>query len=65
MFGPFQGWELLIILFIVLLLFGHNRLGELGRSLGEGIRNFRKAISGEEEQKGAETSKKEGAKGGE
>ncbi len=49
MFGPFQGWEILIILVIVLLIFGPGRLGELGKSLGEGIRNFKKAVSGEEE----------------
>jgi len=49
MFGPFSGWEILIILVIVLLIFGPGRLGELGKSLGEGIRNFKKAVSGEEE----------------
>ncbi|NPA13711.1 MAG: twin-arginine translocase TatA/TatE family subunit [Aquificae bacterium] len=48
MFGPFHGWEILIILFIVLLIFGPGRLGELGKSLGEGIRNFKKAVSGED-----------------
>jgi len=49
MFGPFSGWEILVILFVVLLIFGPGRLGELGKSLGEGIRNFKKAVSGEEE----------------
>jgi sec-independent protein translocase protein TatA len=48
MFGPFTGWEILIILFVVLLIFGPGRLGELGKSLGEGIRNFKKAVSGED-----------------
>jgi sec-independent protein translocase protein TatA len=48
MFGPFSGWEILIILFVVLLIFGPGRLGELGKSLGEGIRNFKKAVSGED-----------------
>lgn len=51
MFGPFSGWEILVILVIVLLIFGPGRLGELGKSLGEGIRNFKKALSGEEEGK--------------
>ena len=51
MFGPFSGWEILVILVIVLLIFGPGRLGELGKSLGEGIRNFKKAMSGEEETK--------------
>lgn len=49
MFGPFSGWEILVILVVVLLIFGPGRLGELGKSLGEGIRNFKKAVSGEEE----------------
>ena len=41
--------ELLIILAIILLLFGASRLPEAGRALGEGIRNFKKALSGETE----------------
>jgi sec-independent protein translocase protein TatA len=35
--------ELLIILVIVVVIFGANRLPELGRSLGRGIRNFKDA----------------------
>jgi sec-independent protein translocase protein TatA len=50
MFGlGFQ--ELLVILVIVILIFGTSRIPELGRGLGEGIRNFRKSVKGEEEQK--------------
>lgn len=40
--------ELLIIMGIALLLFG-TRLPKVGRSLGEGIRNFKKGLAGEEE----------------
>jgi sec-independent protein translocase protein TatA len=40
--------ELLIILLIVIIIFGARRLPELGKSLGEGIRNFRKSMSGKE-----------------
>ncbi len=36
--------ELLVIFFVCLLLFGANRLPEIGRSLGEGIREFKKAF---------------------
>lgn len=36
--------ELLVILLVVLLLFGANRLPEIGKSLGEGIREFKKAV---------------------
>jgi sec-independent protein translocase protein TatA len=35
--------ELLIILLIVVLIFGANKLPELGRGIGRGIRNFRDA----------------------
>jgi len=59
MFGPFNGWEILIILLVVLLIFGPGRLGELGKSLGEGIRNFKKALSGEEETKNQNKEKEE------
>ncbi len=36
--------ELLVILLIALLLFGANRLPEIGKSLGEGIKEFKKAL---------------------
>ena len=42
--------ELLLILLIVVLIFGTSRIPELGRGLGEGIRNFKKSIKGDEEQ---------------
>lgn len=35
--------ELLIILVIVILIFGANRLPELGRGIGKGIKNFKDA----------------------
>ncbi len=38
--------ELLIILFIVFLIFGANKLPQLGAGLGEGIKNFKKSIKG-------------------
>ncbi len=36
--------ELLIILLVCLLLFGANRLPDIGKSLGEGIREFKRAM---------------------
>jgi sec-independent protein translocase protein TatA len=36
--------ELLIILVIVILIFGATRLPQIGRGLGEGIKNFRGAL---------------------
>ncbi len=48
MFGELGVPELLFILGIALLIFGPKRLGDLGKSLGEGIRGFRQAMRGEE-----------------
>jgi sec-independent protein translocase protein TatA len=39
--------ELLIIFLIVVVIFGATRLPQLGRGIGEGIRNFRNAIRGD------------------
>jgi sec-independent protein translocase protein TatA len=47
--GP---WQIIIIVLIVLLLFGAGRLSEIGKGLGEGIKNFKKGISGDEEDEG-------------
>ena len=41
--------ELFIILGIVILLFGGSKLPVLGRSLGEGINNFRRSFKGQDE----------------
>lgn len=50
--------ELLIILVVVLLLFGPQRLSGLGMALGQSIREFRHGLQGESEneQSGSETS---------
>lgn len=42
------GPELLLILLIVLVVFGHNRIPQLGDALGKGIRNFRKSFAKDE-----------------
>ena len=44
MLGSFGLPELLIILVIVVVLFGVNKLPRLGKGLGEGIRNFKDSI---------------------
>lgn len=41
--------EILIILGIALLLFGAGRLADIGKGLGEGIRNFKKGLKDDEE----------------
>lgn len=52
--------ELIIILVIVLLLFGANRLADLGGSLGKGIREFRKSVKEDEDEKAEQPSEKTG-----
>lgn len=38
--------ETLVILIVILLLFGAKRLPEIGRALGEGIKEFKKSLTG-------------------
>ena len=48
MFGlGFQ--ELVIILIIVVIVFGAGKLPDLGKGLGQGIKNFKKAVSGKDD----------------
>lgn len=42
--GLFQPFHLLLIVAIALLLFGPSKLADLGKGLGEGIRNFKESI---------------------
>jgi len=48
LFGPIGAWEIVLILLIVVFLFGARRIPEIARGLGEGIRNFRGSIKGDE-----------------
>jgi sec-independent protein translocase protein TatA len=56
MIGTF---EAILIFIIILLLFGAGKLPELGEGLGKGIRNFKKALKGEDEIDVTPLSKKE------
>ncbi|HYV84507.1 MAG TPA: twin-arginine translocase TatA/TatE family subunit [Patescibacteria group bacterium] len=42
--------ELILIFIIVLLIFGGKKIPELARGLGEGIRNFRESLHGQNPQ---------------
>lgn len=44
------GPELLMIFFVILLLFGGQKLPELARGLGKSVREFKKATAGVEEE---------------
>ena len=58
MFGGIGMPELIVILVIVLIIFGANKLPQIGEGLGKGIRNFKKATKEKEEieHKGNESS---------
>ncbi|MDQ4019130.1 MAG: twin-arginine translocase TatA/TatE family subunit [Actinomycetota bacterium] len=43
-------WELVIIFAVLLLLFGARRLPEMGRSLGRGMREFKDAVTGKDDE---------------
>jgi len=47
MFGSLGLPELLLIALIIVIIFGATRLPQLGRGIGEGIRNFRSALKGD------------------
>ncbi len=42
--------ELLVVLGIAVLIFGGRKIPELGKGLGEGIRNFKQSLRGEEKK---------------
>ncbi|TGL62996.1 Sec-independent protein translocase subunit TatA/TatB [Leptospira sarikeiensis] len=54
--GP---WEIFFILGLALLLFGGKRLPSLAKDLGDGIRQFRKSLSGDAESESAKIQEPE------
>lgn len=49
--GSFSIWHWLIVLLVVLLIFGPKKLSEVGKGLGEGMKNFKKGLNDDEEPK--------------
>ena len=49
--GLFQPMHLLFLFGLAVLLFGPKKIPELGKSLGEGIRGFKKAITERDDDK--------------
>ena len=42
-------WEIVLILALVVLIFGAKRIPQIGRGLGEGIRNFKGSLKASDE----------------
>jgi sec-independent protein translocase protein TatA len=47
--GRFGFSEILLIMVVALLFFGGGKIADLGKGLGEGIRNFKKGLRDEDE----------------
>jgi len=46
----FSGPEMIIVLVLAVILFGVGRLGEVGGAMGKSIREFKKAVSSDDEK---------------
>lgn len=56
MVGGISGWQLVILLVIVVLVFGTKRLRNIGSDLGSAIKGFKKGMEDEQEQLGADAT---------
>lgn len=50
--GNLGPWEIVLVLFIVLIIFGPGKLPQLGQSIGKAMQNFRKASEDDDKKKG-------------
>jgi sec-independent protein translocase protein TatA len=53
--GKIGLWEILLIVGIAMLLFGPSKFASLGKSIGDGLRNFKSAMKEDETKKEPET----------
>jgi sec-independent protein translocase protein TatA len=54
--------ELMVILVIALVIFGPSKLPQIGSGLGKAIRDFKKGVTGGEEEEAGKEPKKENSK---
>jgi len=59
MFGKIGIWQIVIIFAVFVILFGYKKVPDLGKTLGQGIRNFRRALGEKDEIDITPESKKE------
>ena len=52
-------WELLILVFVLVLIFGPKRLPQMGRSLGQSFRGFKEAVTDRVDKQDAEVEKEQ------
>ena len=45
MFGKIGIWQLVVIFGIFVVLFGYKKVPEIGKTLGQGLRNFRRSMN--------------------
>lgn len=57
-FGTLGGWEWLIILVIVIIVFGVGKLPQIGGAIGKSIREFREASSTPKDEEAGESPDK-------
>ena len=54
-------WELLIIVFVLVLIFGSKRLPQMGKSMGGAIRGFKDSVTNRADQQDAEHEQEQAA----
>jgi sec-independent protein translocase protein TatA len=52
--------DIIVVAVIGLLFFGGKKLGDVGKGLGDGIRNFKSAIKGDDDKEAEKQSEKKG-----
>lgn len=50
--GMIGGWQIFVIVLVVLLLFGGKKIPELMKGIGRGVKEFKDGMSGEDQKQG-------------